>query len=123
MVNKQKLLDAVMRREKTRIIRRVFKYGAFALVFGSLLVFAEFKNFDRVKFSHELNGVVESVSASDTVKTDTTFVVKLENGKSIKIIKLNDESFQKGESVKILREELESGRMQYSFALLEASPK
>ena len=117
-MDKNKLLDAVERREKTIIIRRILKYGVFILVFGAIYTFSEFKNYDRVKFSHELSGVVGSITTS---KTETTFIVKLENDKVVKILKMKGESFNKGESVKILREELESGRMQYSFVLQNTS--
>lgn len=113
MLDKNKLLDAVERREKTRIFRRVLKYGGFALVFGALLVFAEFKNYDRVKFSHELDAVIESIETLAT--KDPTYVVKLENEKIIKIFEVNDVVLHQGEAVKVLREELESGRLQYSI--------
>ena len=113
MVDKQKLLDEVMRREKKPKIKRLFIILLLTLVLGGIYSFSVYKNYDRVKFSHEVNGIIESVTTLET--NQSTYVVKLETDKVIKIINFNDSSHHQGDAVKVLSEELESGLLQYSF--------
>jgi len=119
MVDKQKLLDEVMRREKKPKYKKILIYSFLTLVFGGVYSFSEFKNYDRVKFSKELSGVVESIQTSTVSGSEnkTVFLIKLENDKTVEIPKIEFAKFQQGDEVKVLRQELESGRMRYSIVL------
>ena len=122
MVDKNKVMDEVMRREKTRFIRRVLKYSGFILLFGAIYTFSEYKNYDRVKFEKEIAGVVESIqiSTDENDQQNTLFKVKLETDKQVTIIQTKPAAYKQGDSVKVLREEYESGLKKYSF-ILESS--
>jgi len=117
MVDKNKLLDEVMRREKQPKYRKILIYTVLTLVFGGIYSFSEFKNYDRVKFSKELSGVVESVQTPTTSTNENVLSIKLENEKVVKISKIDLPKFKQGEQIKVLRQELESGRMVYSIVL------
>lgn len=119
MVDKNKLLDEVMRREKKPKIKRWLLYIALAIIFGSVYSYSVFKNYDRVKFSKQLSGVVEEVKTSITAdnKSQSVFVIKLENEKLIEIPAIKLAKFKQGDKVKVVRQELESGRLRYSIVL------
>jgi len=120
MVDKNKVLDEVIRREK---VAKIKKYGTLvllALVFGGIFSYSQFKNYDRVKFSKELSGVIKEIIPSASKEgVKEVFSIELENGKMIQVPKRDFAKLNLGESVKILRQELESGQLRYSIVFSE----
>lgn len=121
MVDKNKILDEAMRRENKFKTKKVLSYTLLALVLGGIYSFAEFKNYDRVKFSKTLTGVVQSSKSVLVENADkqTLLIIKLQNSKTVEVPQSVIAPIEQGEHVNVLREEFESGRLRYSIAVEE----
>jgi len=116
MVDKNKVLDEAMRRESRLKPKKIFTYTVLALIFGGFFSYSVIYNYDRVKFSKELAGVIQSVDVSTSPgEEQRIYQVRLENNKIVEVQQGIDTSIKQGAKVKVLRQELESGKMRYSI--------
>jgi len=112
MIDKNKLLDEVVRREKRRKIRNFLALASFVLVFGILYSYSVVKNYDRAKFSKEVSAVVESIEPASDGKI---IAVRLPSEKIVSLVMKNSKDISENQTVLVLQEELESGKMRYSL--------
>ena len=112
MIDKNKLLDEVVRREKRRKIRFFLALTAFVLVFGTLFSYSVVKNYDRPKFSKEVSAMVESVESTNEGKIIS---IRLPSEKIVSLTINTSKEISENQSVLVLQEELESGKMRYSL--------
>lgn len=116
MVDKKKLLDEAMRREGRLKPKKLLTYTLLALIFGSFFSYSVIYNYDRVKFSKELAGVVQSINVSSSLGEELrVYQVRLENNKIVEVQQGIDTAIEQGAKIKVLRQELESGKMRYSI--------
>ncbi|HFE37320.1 MAG TPA: hypothetical protein ENK06_02720 [Gammaproteobacteria bacterium] len=117
MVDKNKVLDEAVRRERKAKIKKTLTYTMLALVFGGIFSFSVFQNYDRVKFSKEFSGVVQSIKKSKDTQDQSVLKIKLQTNKIIEIPVNRFASLATGDEIKVLRQTLESGQTRYTVVL------
>lgn len=110
------ILDLQLKREKRARIIKILSIATAIVFFGVVFSFAQFQNFERVKFSSELSGTINSVqSVSSSNKFEKQFVVDLDSGKQLIFSATPDQPFHANEDVIVVKQELESGQIKYQL--------
>ncbi len=112
MIDKKKLLDEVVRREKRRKIRNFLVLASVVIVFGILFSYSVVKNYDRPKFSKEVSAMVESIDSTNNGKIIS---IRLPSEKIVSLAINHSKDISENQTVLVLQEELESGKMRYSL--------
>jgi len=115
-LDKNKVLDHIIRLERRRKIKKFSIIAAFVVLFGVLYSFSVVMNYDRVKFSNEVNAIIEAVE--ETENGNIKLSLRLPSDEIVSTtVNATPGSLTKEQAIKVLEEELANGQMRYSLIL------
>jgi len=111
-----RILDLKIKQEKRSKLIKIFSYTFIIIFLGGIFSYAQFKNFERVKFSTEFDGVIVSIhSDAAMVAGEKQFVVDLSSGKQLNFNTVPTQIFAADDKVIVVKQELESGQIKYQL--------
>jgi len=117
MENKYAALDEMVRKQRMQKVMRFLMYGLLVVAGGGILVFAQYKNYDRPKVMNDYTATVESsivINDKNNMRVNELKVV-LPTGNKVKVIAPEKMTFTKDKEVVVKQIVMESGQIKYEF--------